>query len=617
VTTQRQELGANLLENNRCSFLVWAPKADKVEVHITHPRERNIPMNAAARGYFQAIAENVGPGALYRYRVDGENERPDPASRYQPLEVHGPSQVVDSQFNWGDEGWRGIPLERYVLYELHVGTFTPSGTFDAIVPRMGDLKELGVTAIEIMPVSQFSGNRNWGYDGVYPYAVQASYGGPAAFKTFINACHQQEMAEVLDVVYNHLGPEGNYLDDFGHYFTDLYKTPWGRAINFDSWHSDEVRRYFIENALRWITEFHVDALRLDAVHAIVDPSARPFLQELATAVHERARELKRDIYLFPESDRNDARVVTSTELGGWGHDAVWNDDFHHALHVLLTGEQVGYYQDFHGIDDLARSFREGFLYSGQFSQYRQRRHGNSSKHLPGERFVVFTQNHDQVGNRLLGERLVQLVSFDQLKLAAGILLLSPYIPLLFMGEEYAEPAPFQYFVSHGDPDLIEAVRRGRKEEFSRFNWNGEIPDPESEATFHSCRLNWDLRAHGQHQTLWNFYKKLLELRQSLPALSALDKNKMEVKSVAENKVLLVRRWSGSSEILAAFHFNSTAIELKIPFPAGRWRKLLDSADSRWAGAGSDITESLVSFAEMGLHLKPWTFVLFGNDEKCE
>lgn len=319
MTTQRQEpLGANLLENNRCSFLVWAPKANTVEVHIEQPCECKVPMNARERGYFHAIAENVEPGALYQYRIDGEKERPDPASHYQPQGVHGPSHVVDSQFDWGDHGWRGIPLDRYVLYELHVGTFSPSGTFDAVISRPAVLKELGVTAIEIMPVSQFPGNRNWGYDGVYPYAVQASYGGPAAFKQFISACHQQGMAVVLDVVYNHLGPEGNYLDDCGHYFTDMYKTPWGRAINFDSCHSDEVRRYFIENALRWITEFHVDALRLDAVHAIVDPSAQPFLQELATAVHERARELKRNIYLFPESDRNDTRVVTSIELGGWG-----------------------------------------------------------------------------------------------------------------------------------------------------------------------------------------------------------------------------------------------------------------------------------------------------------
>lgn len=566
-------------------------------------------MEAVECGYFRAFVEDIAPGAIYRYRLDGQKERPDPVSRYQPQGVHGPSQVVDNRFGWNDGSWRGLPLEKYVLYELHVGTFTPQGTFAAIIPRIAVLKDLGVTAIEVMPVSQFPGNRNWGYDGVYPYAVQASYGGPAALKELVDACHQQGIAVVLDVVYNHLGPEGNYLSDFGSYFTDVYRTPWGEAINFDGSGSDEVRRYFIENALQWVTDFHMDALRLDAVHAIVDPSARPFLEELGVAVHEKAKELKREIYLFPESDRNDARFVNSREIGGWGLDAVWTDDFHHSLHVLLTGEQDGYYRDFHGIDDLARSYRQGFVYTGQYSKFRQRRHGNSSERIPAKRMIVFAQNHDQVGNRRVGDRLAQTLSFDQLKLAAGVLLLSPYIPLLFMGEEYGESAPFQYFVSHGDPALIEAVRHGRKEEFARFGWNDDIPDPQDEQTFLHSRLKWESQAHGHHRILWQFYQELLRLRHAVPSLARLDKDNLEVESFTHHNVLLVRRWDTSSRVLAAFHLDSAPTEVALPVPAGRWKKILDSTENRWAGRGSQTPTVLLSPGEARLSMSAWAFVI--------
>jgi len=338
--------------------------------------------------------------------------------------------VVDPDFRWDDHLWEGIPLQAYVLYEIHVGTFTPEGTFDAVITHLDELKELGITAIELMPNAQFSGARNWGYDGVFPFAVQSSYGGPWGLKRLVNACHQKEVAVVLDVVYNHLGPEGNYLGDFGPYFTDRYRTPWGHAINFDGPHSDEVRRFFIENALYWITEFHIDALRIDAVHAILDFSAEHFLRELASAVNKRARSLNRRVYIIAESALNDTEVIRSRKLGGHGLDAQWNDDFHHALHTLLTKEEKGYYKDFGRFKHLVKAFSDGFVYSGEYSPYRGRRHGNSSRHIPADRFVVFAQNHDQVGNRMRGERLSSLVSFEGLKLAAGTVILSPYIPLL-------------------------------------------------------------------------------------------------------------------------------------------------------------------------------------------
>ena len=454
----KRGLGAIYLGDGRCSFRVWAPRAQQVEVRIVAPGQRIIPLRRDERGYHEVVAESVDPGTRYFYRLDGESERPDPASRFQPEGVHGPSQVVDSRFSWGDAGWFGLPLRDYIIYELHVGTFTGEGTFAAVVTHLEQLKELGITVLELMPVAQFPGSRNWGYDGTYPFAVQNSYGGPDGLKHLVSACHQRGLAVVLDVVYNHLGPEGNYLGDFAPYFTDRYRTPWGPAVNFDGAHSDEVRRFFIENALSWVTEFHVDGLRIDAVHAILDFSAKPFLQELAEAVHAQAERLNRRIYLIPESDLNDTRLIRAPEVGGFGLDAQWNDDFHHALHTLLTGERTGYYEDFGEIRHLVKGFREGFVYSGEYSPYRRRRHGNSSRSLPAHRFVVFAQNHDQVGNRLRGDRLSHLVSLEALKLAAGVILLSPFIPLLFMGEEYGEIAPFEYFVSHSDPGLIEAVR---------------------------------------------------------------------------------------------------------------------------------------------------------------
>jgi len=565
-------------------------------------------MESVGFGYFRALVEGLRAGTLYRYRLDQDKERPDPASRCQPQGVHGPSQVIDNHFGWTDSSWKGLALDEYVLYELHVGTFSSEGTFDAILPRLPALRDLGITAIELMPLAQFPGNRNWGYDGVFPYAVQASYGGPAALKNLVNECHSHSMAAVVDVVYNHLGQEGNYLADFGPYFTHLYKTPWGEAINYDQAQSDHVRRYFIENALEWVTDYHFDALRLDAAHAIRDFSARSFLEHLSRAVHDRAKELNRSVSLIAESNRNDAQLITPLELGGAGYDAVWNDDFHHSLHVILTGEQSGYYQDFHSVEDLAKCCRDGFLYSGQYAKFWRRRRGNSSQHIPAERFVVYAQNHDQVGNRAEGNRLTQIVSFEKLKIAAGAVLLSANIPLLFMGEEYGELSPFQYFVSHGDPQLIEAVRRGRREEFGQFSWSGEIPDPQSEETFVRSKLNWNLQASGQHQILRRFYQKLLRLRRDVPALAKLDKHSLRVTSL--ERVVLMERWHGSSRALIPFHFSDTPSEFTLPVREGRWKKVLDSADWQPGGIGRLGTTVL---RERQFSLRPWSFcVLVGE-----
>lgn len=601
-------LGATYLGDGRCQFVVWAPLAQRVEVHIVAPDDRFVPMEPRERGYYQAIVDNVEPGCRYLYRLDGETERPDPASKYQPETVHGPSQVIDPVFDWQATHWAGLPLQDYIIYELHVGTFTAEGTFDAIIPHLDELKDFGITALEIMPVAQFPGNRNWGYDGVQPFATQNSYGGPEGFKRLIDACHQRGMAVILDVVYNHLGPEGNYFWGYGHYFTDAYRTPWGSAINFDGPHSDEVRRYFIENALFWITEFRIDALRLDAVHAILDFAATTFLEELADAVGDTRDQLNRRVYLIAESDLNNARLIEARERGGYGLDAQWSDDFHHALHTLLTGELEGYYCSFGRLEHLVRMLREGYTYTGQYSPARERHYGNSPRHVPAYRFVVCAQNHDQIGNRMLGERLSQLISFEGLKLAAGALLLSPFVPMLYMGEEYGETAPFLYFISHGDAPLVEAVRQGRKEEFAAFSWQGEPPDPQAETTFQRSKLNRELRHTGQHRVLYDLHKELIRLRKTHPVLAHLSKEAMEV--IAYANILLVRRWSGDQQVVMAFNFSADHAEVTIPVPAGTWQKLLDSADERWHGPGSSIADELASPGQMTLALGPQAFVLY-------
>jgi len=603
-------LGASPRPDGRCDFLVWAPKHERVEVHILEPRDRMLPLQPLDQGYHYALAQDVPPGALYRFRLSGQAEWPDPASRAQPQGVHGPSQVVDSRFAWGDTAWRGLPLEQYVTYELHVGAFTPEGTFEAIVPRLDELKDLGVTAIELMPVAQFPGARNWGYDGVYPFAAQNTYGGAAGLKTLVNECHRRGLAVVLDVVYNHLGPEGNYLSQYAPYFTDLYRTPWGEALNFDRAHCDHVRRYFIENALAWATDFHIDALRLDAIHAIVDASATPFLQELGEALHQRGRELKRRIFAIPESDRNDSRIIRPIAAGGYGLDAQWSDDFHHSLHTLLTGEHEGYYADFGRLDQLARALTDGYVYSGQFSVYRQRSHGNASRDLPAHQFIVCAQNHDQVGNRRAGDRLTALVDFESLKLAAAMVLLSPNLPLLFMGEEYGEPAPFLYFTSHADPGLIEAVRKGRREEFARFHWQGEVPDPQDESTFARSRIRWELRQQGPHQSLREFYSQLLALRRDHPALAQPDKSRLKVSVSEQQQTLTMHRWHDANQALAVFHFGSAPRNLKLAMPAGRWRRILDSADEQWHGPGSSAPAELRSTGAAEFAASPRSVVLF-------
>jgi maltooligosyltrehalose trehalohydrolase len=595
-------LGATPLDGGRFGFRVWAPRAQTVELCLLEP-ERVVPLEPEGNGYFAGAAEAVA-GERYRYRLDGGDELPDPASRWQPDGVHGPSALVDaSAFAWTDGGFRAPPLDEYVLYELHVGTFSEPGTFDGAIERLDDLVELGISAVEIMPVGQFPGAHNWGYDGVDLWAPQSTYGGPDGLRRLVDACHGRGLAVVLDVVYNHLGPEGNYLERFGPYLSERHHTPWGASINADGSGSDEVRRFFIGNALHWLAEYHVDGLRLDAIHGIVDTSAVPLLRELGEAVDRLAAHERRTFELIAESDLNDPKVILAEPPGSLGLDSAWTDDFHHSVHALLTGEQNGYYGDYGSLADLVKSLRQGFVYDGGYAPSRGRRHGAPPAGLDGRNFVVFAQNHDQVGNRALGDRLSSIVDLERAKLAAGLVLLSPFVPLLFMGEEYGEPAPFLYFTDHGDADLNRAVREGRAREFAAFAREGTLLDPHDPEAFARSRLDWSLRRQGSHLRLLELYGELLRLRRASRALRRLSLRDTTVSAGDPADTLWLHRRAGDQHVLAIFNLAQVASPPVEP-GQGAWRVLLDSADPRFDGPRTR------SFEDEGLTLAPCSFVLF-------
>lgn len=608
--TDYVSLGATMREPDNCLFRVWAPRAKQVTVHLLRSSDCQVKLLSCAHDYHEAEIEGVRPGQRYYFRLGNGPDRPDPASRFQPEGVHGPSEVVEPFFAWGDEKWQGLPLTNLVLYELHIGTFTPEGTFDAAINQLPRLRDLGVTAVEVMPVAQFPGARNWGYDGVYPFAVQNSYGGPLAFKRFIDACHRHGLAAILDVVYNHLGPEGNYFSEFGPYFTNEYRTPWGEAINFDRRGCDEVRRFFLANALCWQREFHLDGLRLDSVPNIRDGSVKHLLAELSELTGSEAARLGRPFHLIAESDLNDVKLLKPQELGGYGLSAQWSDDFHHALHAYLTGERRGYYADHGTLDHLVRAYRDVFVLTGQYSHFRGRRFGAPATGRPAEQFVICTQNHDQIGNRALGDRLSSAVDFETLKLAAGLMLLSPYLPLIFMGEEYDETAPFPFFTSHHNPRLVEAVRQGRRREFAAFAWQGEIPDPQDETTFKSAKLSLQRAECGPGKALHDFYRECLRLRRRLPALADLNNERLDVIGFDDTESLLVRRWTDGDEIIMLYQMGKESAERAFPLAAGKWQKLLSSADNRWQGPSDRLPDTLDSHGEVKLRLPRRSFVVF-------
>jgi maltooligosyltrehalose trehalohydrolase len=490
---------------------VWAPFAHTLELVAAGKR---LAMRQDASGWWSVEVEHGLAHAEYAFIIDQTDPVPDPRSPSQPEGVLGFSRPIDhSAFPWSDDGWRQPPLGSAIMYECHVGTFTTAGTFDAAIEHLGYLKGLGISHVELMPVAEFSGNRGWGYDGVDLYAPHHTYGGPEGLKRFVDACHRHGLGVILDVVYNHFGPHGNFLPRFGPYLTDTYRTPWGDAVNLDGEHSREVRRFLCDNALMWLRDYHVDGLRLDAVHAIFDVSAIHFLEQLATEVRALEAQLGRQLMVIAESDLNQPRLVTAFDAGGYGVDAQWSDDFHHAIHAYLTREQSGYYADFGSLANVAKALSSPYVYDGIYSRHRKRIHGRPALSLEADRFVVCIQNHDQIGNRAKGERLGQLISLDLLKIAAALLMTSPFAPLIFQGEEWNASSPFQYFTDHKDPALAQAVREGRRREFAHFvNAADEVPDPQARETFERSKLHWEERECGGHAEMLAWYRNLIELR---------------------------------------------------------------------------------------------------------
>jgi len=549
---------------------VWAPKAQKVVLSIDG---RFINLSEDNHGWWSVETSEICHGTTYSFFVDDQGPFPDPRSPYQPKGVHGPSQWINhALFKWTDADWAQPSIDSAIIYELHVGTFSPEGTFAAVIKRLDYLKDLGITHIELMPVAEFPGKRGWGYDGVDLFAPHHDYGGPDALKHLVNACHEKGLAVLLDVVYNHLGPDGNYLSCFGPYFTQHYKTPWGDAINFDGAYSDEIRRFFIDNALMWLRDYHFDGLRIDAVHAIVDTSAIHFLEQLAAEVNALEAKLNKKFVLIAESDLNDPRLIRSVDLGGYGINAQWNEDFHHALHSLLTGEQQRYYVDFGKLGDLAKALAQGFVYDGCYSRYRHRMHGRRLKNVSAHQLVGFIQNHDQIGNRAFGERVGHLLPQEKLKIAAALVILSPFIPLLFQGEEWGVSSPFLYFCDHVDKKLQDAVYEGRKNEFKDFaNVSDKIPHPQAEETFLQSKLKWEELTEQKHAELLEWYRRLISLRRDHPDLR---QESTEIDFNEEKLWLRMKRGS----ILLVCNFGEKAQSIPCQ-SAVKYRLLLSSSNT--------------------------------------
>jgi maltooligosyltrehalose trehalohydrolase len=553
-------------------FSVWAPHAKSVDLLLD---ERRIPLAAAGQGYWQADV-SVPAGQDYQYSLDGAAGLPDPRSRWQPAGVHGASRVLGSLADGRTPAhsvFHAVPLNQAIIYEIHVGTFTPEGTYAAAQSKLPHLCELGVTHLELMPLATFPGQRGWGYDGVDLFAPFPAYGTPAELAAFVRACHSCGLAVLLDVVYNHLGPDGNYLASYGPYFTDRYKTGWGAAINYDGPHSDAVRRFVIDNALMWFKEYEIDGLRLDAVHAIFSFEAVHLLEELSHAVRALSAELRKPLLLIAESDLNDPRLVQSTSRGGYGLDAHWADDFHHALHRYFTGETDGYYADFHGLRDVATALRDGYVYQGQYSPHRGRRHGRPPAGVEPHRLIVSAQNHDQIGNRAQGERLSSLLEMGALKAVAALTLLSPFVPLLFQGEEWGASTPFLYFTDHQDAELGRLVAEGRSKEFSAFRWAGAVPNPQDLSTFERSKLDWSELSQPRHVELFEWYRKLIRVksdRPEMPRESRIDAPAPRVNfdeaaewlTFVHNGVFVA--WNGSSR------------SQRVAVPGGEWKLVMRS-----------------------------------------
>ncbi len=580
------QVGANY-HNEDCEFTVWAPYSKHVSLMLGNKKE-TLPMNKVANDYWTITVKGLKPTSEYMYQLDHSRVRPDPASYFQPKGVFGSSMIVDHEaFEWTDQAWMGLDLADLLFYELHVGTFTKEGTFKEIINRVKELADLGINAIELMPMAQFSGQRGWGYDTVFYFAVQNSYGNPNDLKELVNYCHKHNVAVFIDVVYNHVGPEGNCLNDYGPYFLTGLMGRWGPTVNLDGPLSEPVRDYFLQNTLYWLKNYHLDGMRYDAVLFMKDKRPKHFLQELNERVKSFSKTSGRKIWLIAESGYNEPKVLKATD-DGFGFDAQWLDDFQHAVHALLTGEKEGYYRDYGRIFDLVEILRKGYIYVGM-QDYHRRKAEEVYTWISPCNLIVFSQNHDQVGNRLLGDRLVTLAGFEAAKVAAGITILSPYMPLFFMGEEYGDTAPFLFFVDYSNKELAATTKEGRKKEFNEFHWMGEVPDPSAEKTFERSKIDWRLRHQKKGDRILAYYKALIKLRKQMPKLCSFSKENIEVFSNFD-KILFFRMNEKNVTYAIVMNFSKNKTFYEYPFPGDDYVKVLDSAAESWNGPGTTLPE---------------------------
>lgn len=596
-------MGANILDyhSSKIEFRVFAFAKKGVALLLKNGKsnESVIPMQEEAPHIYSVCIEGRGLDLLYKFRITDEGDFPDPWSRFQPEGVHGFSRVMDPHsYRWRAENWKGRDLSELIIYELHTGTFTPQGTFKAITEKLNYLRDLGINALELMPVTQTPGKWNWGYDGANLFSVNKNYGNPDDLKELIDTCHRQDIAVILDVVYNHFGPEGNYLPVYGPYFTHKHQTAWGAAVNFDDRYCEFTRAMVTANVHYWLEEFRFDGLRLDAVHAIKDESDTHILEDIAAAAREIAAKEQRKIFLIAETDENNVRIINTPENGGYGIDSQWMDDFHHVIHTALTGEKQGYYQDYNGLEGLEKVYKN-YLYTGEYSRFWKKNRGSDASPNPGCQFIVSIQNHDQIGNRAGGERLSALVDFPYLKAACGLMFFSPYIPLLFMGEEYAEKNPFLFFTNYEDPGLKEAVSTGRGEEFKDFGWE-DFPDPEDDRTFYASQLTPPSNWQEENKALFAFYKDIIHLRKTHPVLCHLSKEQTEIQVDHEKKIVTLTRWHQENKLTAFFNLGTEEVEITPP----RGTQILNSEWKKYGGRLESEAKSLLKGNMLVLEEKP-------------
>lgn len=588
------DVGVNYLDN-KCEFVVWSPYSSKLALVINSTGE-TIPMKKLRNGHWSITVDGLKAETDYMFRLDEKKVLADPASHFQSNGVFGPSRIIDhSCFKWTDQDWRGLDLKDMVFYELHVGTFTPDGTFKAIISRVKELAEMGINAIELMPIAQFPGRRNWGYDVAFPFATQNTYGSPDDLKSLANECHQQGVALFTDVVYNHAGPEGNFLNEYGPYFLKNRMTTWGPTVNLDGPDCKPVREYFMQNTIHWLEKYHLDGLRLDAVLFMLDSSPIHFLTSLTSNVKALSKNLKRKIWSIAESGYNQPIVLTPRNKGGYGFDGQWLDDYQHAVHAVITGECEGYYGNYGKMHHLKETLVESYVHVGggfPNSHFHNRSPEESFLWISSKRLVVFSQNHDQVGNRLLSERLTTIKGLEAAKISAGLVLLSPYIPLLFMGEEYGETKPFNFFVDYSDKNLSLATREGRKKEFDSFHWKGESLDPSSNATFEASKINWDSRYKDPGCKIAGYYHALLNLRKNLKFPCYSNRRQIEVLVNEETKTLFLKYCKGRRSKAIIANLGDKENECKFPFKGGKYQKTLDSLHSKWGGPGAILPDQV-------------------------